>query len=234
MASSKAGAQHSRLLRPLVMTAVSFSVAGILLLFAGRWNWLEGWLLAGLFGALLIGSGIWTELYAPDLSEERMQAIAHPGSRHERLILVWIPMLIVVTLIVAALDGGRFSWSTVPPWIKMFGFGLFAAYALLNMWAAASNRFLSAAVRVQEDREHTVVETGPYRRIRHPMYLGLCFMGIGVPLALGSWWALIPGCLFSLTFVYRTAQEDRFLRANLPGYEAYARRTPYRLIPGVW
>jgi protein-S-isoprenylcysteine O-methyltransferase Ste14 len=216
------------------MIAVSLCVAGTLLLIAGRWNWLEGWLLTGIFSALLIGSGIWTEIYAPDLSEERMQAIAHPGSLHERLILAWVPLLMVVTLIVAALDGGRFGWSSVPTWIEVFGFGLFAAYALLNMGAAISNRFLSAATRVQDERGHTVVETGPYRLVRHPMYLGLCFMGVGVPLALGSWWALIPGTLFTLTFIYRTAQEDRFLRTNLSGYDDYTRRTPYRLIPGIW
>lgn len=226
--------RHSRLLRPLVMTGVSIVFGGMLLLIGGRWNWLEGWLLAGVYSALLIGSSVWTEIYAPDLSEERIQAVAHPGSLHERLILIWIPLLLVVTLIVAALDGGRFGWSYVPLWVEIAGFGLFAAYAVLNMWAAASNRYLSATARVQEERGHTVVEKGPYRLTRHPMYLGLCLVGVAVPLAVGSWWALIPGSLFSLTFVYRTAQEDRFLSANLPGYEEYIDRTPYRLIPGIW
>ena len=163
-----------------------------------------------------------------------MQAVAHAGSLHERLILIWVPLPLVATLIVAALDGGRFGWSCVPVWVEGIGFGLFAIYTALSMWAAASNPFLSAAARVQKDRGHRVVVTGPYCALRHPMYLGLCLMGAAVPLALGSWWALIPGWLFSLTFVYRAGQEDRFLIANLPGYEDYTRRTRYRLIPGLW
>lgn len=226
--------EHSRLLRPLIMTLISVSLGGMLLLIGGRWDWLEGWLLAGAYGVVLVGSSVWTEVHAPELSEERMQAVARPGSLHERLILVWIPFLLVVTLIVAALDGGRFGWSLIPLWVEMIGFGLFATYIALNIWAATNNPFLSAAARVQEDRSHHVIETGPYRLVRHPMYLGLFLLGAALPLALGSWWALIPGGLFSLTFVYRAAQEDRLLIANLPGYEEYTQRTSYRLIPGIW
>lgn len=231
---SEAESKHSRLLRPAVMTLISVSLGGILLLIGGHWNWLEGWLLAGVYGVVLVGSSVWTEIHAPDLSEERMQAVAHPGSLHERLILIWIPFLLVVTLIIAALDGGRFGWSLVPPWVEVIGFGLFAAYIVLSLWAAANNPFLSATARVQEERRHHVIETGPYRLVRHPMYLGLCLLGAALPLALGSWWALIPGGLFSLTFVYRAAQEDLFLTANLPGYKEYTHRARYRLIPGIW
>jgi protein-S-isoprenylcysteine O-methyltransferase Ste14 len=230
----EAGSGHSRLLRPLVMALISISLGGVLLLVGGRWNWLEGWLLAGVYGALLVGSSVWIEFHAPDLGEERIQAVAHPGSLHERLILIWVPLLLVATLIVAALDGGRFGWSPVPLWVEAIGFGLFVAYIVLNIWAATSNPFLSAAVRIQEDRGQHVIVTGPYRLVRHPMYLGLCLLGAALPLALGSWWALIPGGLFSLTFVYRTGQEDRFLITNLPGYEEYTHRTRYRLVPGVW
>jgi protein-S-isoprenylcysteine O-methyltransferase Ste14 len=225
---------HSSVLRPLVLALISITLGAILLLIGGRWNWLEGWLLAGSYAALLIGSSVWVEINAPDLSEERMQAISHPGSLHERFFLAWVPFVLVVTLVVAALDGGRYDWSHIPLWLEVVGFGLFAAYAALNVWAAVSNPFLSATARVQEDRDHQVVETGPYRLIRHPMYLGLFLLGAALPLALGSFWALIPGSLFSLTFIYRTAQEDSFLSSNLPGYEDYMQRTQNRLIPGIW
>jgi protein-S-isoprenylcysteine O-methyltransferase Ste14 len=183
---------------------------------------------------MLVGSSIWVEIKAPDLSEERIQTVSHPGSLHERLILIWVPLLLVATLIVAALDGGRFGWSQVPLWVEIIGFALFAVYIILNLWTAANNPFLSATARVQEERDHHVVESGPYRFVRHPMYLGLIFLGFGLPLALGSWWALIPGVMFGLTFVYRTAQEDRLLRNNLPGYEDYTHRTDYKLLPGIW
>jgi protein-S-isoprenylcysteine O-methyltransferase Ste14 len=217
-----------------VLTLISVCIGGILLLIGGRWNWWEGWLVTVIYSAVLVGSSVWVEINAPDLSEERIQAVSHPGNLHERLILIWVPILMVVALVVAALDGGRFGWSLVPLWVEMIGFGLFAAYIILNLWTAANNPFLSAAARVQEDRDHYVVESGPYQFVRHPMYLGLVVLGFGLPLALGSWWALIPGVLLSLTFVYRTGQEDRFLRTNLPGYEDYTHRTGYRLLPRIW
>ena len=231
---AEAESRHSPLLRPLVLTLISICIGGILILIGGRWNWLEGWLVTGVFCIVLVGSSVWVEIKAPDLSEERIQAIGHPGSLHERLILIWVPFLMVATLIAAALDGGRFGWSLVPLWIEIIGFGLFAAYIILNLWTAANNPFLSAAARVQDDRDHHVVETGPYQFVRHPMYLGLFLLGFGLPLALGSWWALIPGGLFSLTFVYRAGQEDHLLSTNLPGYKEYTHRTRYRLLPGIW
>jgi protein-S-isoprenylcysteine O-methyltransferase Ste14 len=220
--------------RPLFMTLIGLTLGATLLLIGGRWNWVEGWVLGGVYCALLVISSLWTERRAPDLGRERVQAIARPGSLHERIILIWVPLVLLAVLVVAALDGGRFRWSHAPLWVELVGFGMFAAYIALNVWAAVSNPFLSATAHVQEDRGHHVITGGPYRHVRHPMYLGLCLLGVGVPLALGSWWALIPGGLFVLTFVYRTWQEDRFLTANLPGYREYTQQTRYRLLPGVW
>jgi len=221
-------------LRPAIMALIALILGGTLMLVGGRWDWLEGWILVGVYSVLLVGSSLWTARYAPGLGRERAQAIAKPGSLHERIILICAPAVLVATLVVAGLDGGRFRWSGVTLWVEIIGFGLFAVYITLNVWAALTNPFLSAVARVQTDRGHHVVTTGPYRLIRHPMYLGLCLLGIAIPLALGSWWALIPGGMFLATFVYRTWQEDRFLITNLPGYADYAAKARYRLIPGVW
>lgn len=221
-------------LRPLILALMSAALGAVLLAAGGRWDWIEGWVVAGAYFILMTGAGVWTLRSAPDLGRERVRAIAHPGSLHERLILIWAPISLVSLIVVAALDGGRFGWSQVPLSAEIGGFVMLAAYVALNVWAARSNPFLSATAHVQEDRGHRVVASGPYRFIRHPMYAGLCLLGLGVPLALGSWWALIPGGLFALTFVYRTGQEDRFLRANLPGYWEYTLKTRSRLIPGVW
>ncbi|MBN2359964.1 MAG: isoprenylcysteine carboxylmethyltransferase family protein, partial [Deltaproteobacteria bacterium] len=147
---------------------------------------------------------------------------------------IWVPISLVLLILMAALDGGRFRWSQVPLGLEVVGFGMLGGYIVLNVWAAHSNPFLSATSRVQEDRGHYVVVSGPYRWIRHPMYLGLCLLGLGSPLALGSWWALIPGVAVALTFVYRTWQEDRMLKADLAGYAEFARTTRFRLIPGLW
>jgi protein-S-isoprenylcysteine O-methyltransferase Ste14 len=217
-----------------MMTLASISFDGILMLISGRWLWLEGWLINGMFGRMLAYTGVWTDTHAPELSDERMQAIAQPGSLHERLILDSVVFLVVVTLIVAALDGGRFGWLVVPLWVEMIGFGLFAAYIVLNWWAAVTNPSLSAATRIQQARDHRVVASGPYRIIRHPMYAGVILGFLGLPLALGSWWALIPSGLLTGLFVLRTALEDQMLLRQLTGYAAYAQRTRYRLLPGIW
>jgi protein-S-isoprenylcysteine O-methyltransferase Ste14 len=98
----------------------------------------------------------------------------------------------------------------------------------------ATNAFLSTRVRIQEDRGHRVVTTGPYRMVRHPMYAATIIGFAGVSLLLGSWWAFVPGAVCTVLFIIRTALEDRTLQAELPGYKDYAARTRYRLLPGVW
>jgi protein-S-isoprenylcysteine O-methyltransferase Ste14 len=221
-------------LRPVFMALIGLAFSAALLLTGGRWNWIEGWVVAGIFTAYLIGTSLWAARYAPGLSRERARAVARPGSLHEQVILVWVVADHVALIVVAALDGGRYGWSRVPAGVEVAGFALFGMYILLNLWVMVSNPFLSAVARIQEERGHHVITSGPYRVIRHPMYAAVCLMGIAVPLCLGSWWALVPGGLLILTFVYRTWQEDRFLAAMLPGYEEYALQTRYRLLPGIW
>jgi protein-S-isoprenylcysteine O-methyltransferase Ste14 len=111
--------------------------------------------------------------------------------------------------------------------------GLVLAMAV-TYWAMASNPFLSTIVRIQDDRGHYVVTSGPYRYVRHPMYAAIFLMWPGIALELGSWWALIPAAVIVIVFVIRTALEDRMLQAELPGYVEYAQHTRYRLLPGVW
>ena len=96
------------------------------------------------------------------------------------------------------------------------------------------NRFFGPLVRIQSDRGHTVVDSGPYRSVRHPGYTGAVLSQLTFPLVLGSSWALIPFGLSALFFILRTGLEDRTLRKELDGYEAYTRRVRFRLIPGIW
>ena len=98
----------------------------------------------------------------------------------------------------------------------------------------ATNRFYGRYVRIQTDRGHTVVTTGPYRCVRHPAYAGLILFMLATALALESLWALIPAGLVAAVLVVRTVLEDRTLRSELLGYDDYAQRTRYRLVPGVW
>ena len=101
-------------------------------------------------------------------------------------------------------------------------------------WAESVNKFFEPTVRIQTDRGHRVIDTGPYAIVRHPGYASGYLLFVGMPLALGSLWALIPAILSCLLLVVRTILEDQTLRNELAGYEEYAQRVRYRLIPGVW
>jgi protein-S-isoprenylcysteine O-methyltransferase Ste14 len=97
-----------------------------------------------------------------------------------------------------------------------------------------TNTFLSRQARIQDERHQVVVTSGPYRYLRHPMYLGILVLFLCLAPALGSWYALIPGLAIDVLFVVRTVKEDQMLREELPGYEDYAQRVRFRLVPGLW
>jgi protein-S-isoprenylcysteine O-methyltransferase Ste14 len=147
------------------------------------------------------------------------------------LVAIYGPL---VTLVVAGLDR-RWGWRPEVPWVwALIGAALLVLASAFAAYAMLTNRFFSAVVRIQRERGHTVVTAGPYRWVRHPGYAGGVACHLAMPILLGSLWALIPGVLTAGLTVLRTALEDRTLRAELPGYSEYARRTRYRLLPGVW
>ena len=104
----------------------------------------------------------------------------------------------------------------------------------LGTWAMASNPFFSLVNRIQEDRGHAVASSGPYQVVRHPAYVGTAVFELATPILLGSLWALVPGGLIALLTIIRTALEDKMLCRGLPGYQEYASKVRYRLLPGVW
>jgi protein-S-isoprenylcysteine O-methyltransferase Ste14 len=110
----------------------------------------------------------------------------------------------------------------------------FAAGLGLSLWAMSANRFFSPVVRIQAERGHRLVSSGPYARLRNPGYTGLIVASLCGGVALGSWWSLVPLAPFVGMFLWRTAMEDRFLHEGLEGYAGYANRVRYRLVPGLW
>lgn len=138
-------------------------------------------------------------------------------------------------VIIACLDVGRFHWSnTVPLTVHATGLALFGAGFGLLTWSVAVNRFFSSVVRIQSERGHAIVNTGPYRYVRHPGYLGMLLGYPVIALAIGSWWALLPSALCALIVLRRAALEDAYLQEHLAGYREYAAGVTHRLIPGVW
>jgi protein-S-isoprenylcysteine O-methyltransferase Ste14 len=200
---------------------------------AGRLDWWAGWRFLALFFAASLGLYAWLRRRDPGLVAERQQA--GPGvERWDRVLMGLYTILLLTLPIVAGLDAARFGWSAPSLGVQILGWLLLVAGLAIVAWTMAANTYLSERVRIQEDRGHRVVTGGPYRYVRHPMYVGVILALLGAPLALASLWALIPGAACALLFVVRTALEDRTLREKLPGYRAYAGRVRYRLLPGVW
>ena len=168
----------------------------------------------------------------PDLRKERLQP--GPGGRSRQVRLLALPM-ILGHLVVAGLDVGRFGWSgPIPVAVQAAALAGYAAGMGLSLWAMAANRFFSPVVRIQAERGHRLVSSGPYAFLRHPGYTGLIVASLCGGVALGSWWSLVPLAPFVGMFLRRTAMEDRFLHEGLEGYAGYAGRVRYRLVPGLW
>jgi protein-S-isoprenylcysteine O-methyltransferase Ste14 len=169
-----------------------------------------------------------------DLLEERQRPGV--GAKVWDRILVWVYGLLAISLfVVAGLDVGRLHWSdTVPLWGQIVALLGFALSFALSIWAMVVNDFYSRVVRIQRNRGQYVVTQGPYRFVRHPSYIGSIFSWTCAALTLGSWLALVPAALIAVMLVVRTSLEDRTLQAELPGYVGYARKTRYRLVPGLW
>jgi protein-S-isoprenylcysteine O-methyltransferase Ste14 len=226
-----AATDRRRLITSVVWTLIIFTLC--LFLPAGTWAWIRGWLF---FAVVVLGSVVIT-LYLRRVNPE---VIAARVNRHEgtkgwdRLLLgIFIPAMVSI-LPVAALDDGRFHWSDVPWWFCGIGYVLLIAGLAGLTWAESVNKFFEPTVRIQTDRGHRVVDNGPYAIVRHPGYVAGGLLVLGMPLSLGSYWAVLPAILSCLLLVVRTVWEDRTLQEELPGYKEYAQRVRCRLVPGVW
>ena len=203
---------------------------------AGTLAWPMAWVYVVITVVMTAGSRLLLLRRSPDLVAERASsAEKHDAKAWDRVLMpvvaIYGPLL---TLVIAGLNR-RFGWTPeLPLWVQIAGVILLVSATAFSTWALLVNRFFSGVVRIQRDRGHTVVSDGPYRWIRHPGYVGGVVGDVAIPLLLGSAWALIPGLLTVGAVVVRTALEDRTLQAELPGYAEYARRTRYRLLPGVW
>lgn len=210
----------------VVVTAV---LGAPLFLCAGRWDVVGFWAYVGIWAMASVVGGMVTD---PTLARERLR----PGSGgKDYLPFVVIPPLWAGQYVVAGLDVGRFHWSDdIPLPVQVIALAALAAALAVVVWAEAVNRFFSTVIRIQCDRGHHLITSGPYRFVRHPAYAACPFLWAGGGLALGSGLAALIGVLVFLPILRRTAQEDRVLREQLAGYPDYARQVLWRLFPGVW
>jgi len=205
------------------------------LIISGAWNWLEAWIYAVISTVGFILSRWLAAKRHPDILQERARSMELQDAKSwDRILAPVMGLGSVFILVVAGFDK-LYGWTS--PFsliIKIIAFIVILLGYVLGTWALMENRFFSGVVRIQTDRGHQVVTTGPYRFIRHPGYVGVIWTYLTLPLFLDSLWAFVPAVLTLAASVLRTALEDKTLQAELPGYKEYAQRTKYRLFPGIW
>jgi protein-S-isoprenylcysteine O-methyltransferase Ste14 len=201
---------------------------------AGTLSWVRGWICTVLYLGGTIVVPVVIIKVNPGL-QERREARIHSGTKafDKTFLCAFLPLAIALPA-VAGLDSVRFAWYPMPFWTLYPGLGLFVVSTAIIVWVMVSNPHAETTVRIQDERGHAVISGGPYRFVRHPMYVGLILLYFSQALILGSTLALLIAVVVAVLFFWRTGMEDRVLRNELPGYEEYSGFTRFRLIPGVW
>ena len=223
-------------LTQVIKQSVGVFVAFALALFlpAGTLAWPAGWLFLVLFFGFYLGVTVWLFKHNPGLLQERMQLGSSDQKGWDKVLFPLLLAFPFVWLMVIAIDAVRFHWSPLPNWLQGVGVLVLLGSFYLLFLTFRENTYLSTVVRIQADRGHTVVNTGPYHYVRHPMYTGMLAFVIGTPLLLGSGYGILGGLLFMLILARRAVLEEQTLRHELGGYPAYMAQVKYRLIPYLW
>jgi protein-S-isoprenylcysteine O-methyltransferase Ste14 len=224
------------------MTMLITQIIGLFVMFAlalfggaGTIAWPAGWTFLVLFFAFTIALSTWLVKNNPGLMTERMTGVGKSDQKTwDKVFFVLTSIIFYSWLAFMGLDAVRLRWSNVPVWVQAGGtvILLFSFYVFFVTFR--ENSYLSPAVRVQAEREQTVVSTGPYHYVRHPMYAGFLLYALGTPLLLGSWYGLLFALLLVVGVARRAVMEERTLRAELQGYTEYMGQVKYRFVPGVW
>jgi len=207
----------------------------VLFLSAGTIAWPAGWAFLVLFFGFTVALSRWLLVHNPALLTERMTGIGKSDQKAwDKVFFAVANVLFLAWLVMMPLDSMRFRWSHMPGWLQVLGALLLLCSFYLFFLTFRENAYLSPAVRIQAERGQTVISSGPYHYVRHPMYATAIILLIGTTLLLGSWYGFIVALILVLAIAIRAVQEERTLGAELPGYDAYMAQVKYRLIPYVW
>ncbi|NJR69013.1 MAG: isoprenylcysteine carboxylmethyltransferase family protein [Synechococcales cyanobacterium CRU_2_2] len=227
-----------RKLRRLWLMRCGFNVmffGGLLFLSAGRMDWIGAWLMMTLFGLAMVSPLFALGSQGMDVIAERLQK-KHDQTMPtwDKWLIRWITVFTLLFWLVAGLGVRWYGLEQLPLQTQSLGLVLVSLAYSLFVWAIVANPFFAQGVRIQQERDHCVAHTGPYRFVRHPGYAGNILTYLAIPLLLGSPWAWVPGLGLVVLFALRTRLEDQFLQAGLPDYPRYVEQVRYRLLPGVW
>jgi len=220
----------------VVQTLLLYGTMGLVLfLAAGTTDWPVAWIFLAEMIIVFLGGGLWLARYDPALLKERLAPpIQKDQPIADKILLTVFILVIFGTLVLVALDAVRFGASFVPPWVQAVGNIVLLLSVFICFQTMRENTFAAPVVKIQEARGQTVVATGPYRHVRHPMYAGTIMFFVGTSLLLGSWWGLASVLVLVVLLGIRIGVEEKELRAGLKGYDDYAARVRHRLIPLVW
>jgi protein-S-isoprenylcysteine O-methyltransferase Ste14 len=205
----------------------------ILMWLAGDWRWVEGWIFSALFCGLSFAIVFYLYRKDPALLNERFGSPVQKTQKlWDKFLLVIFFLVFVIWYAIMPLDSHGFGWSPrFPIWLELVGALIFILGFYLLYRAMKENTYAAPVIKMQKERGQTVITTGPYAIVRHPMYTGGTLLLLGGPLLLGSVYGLVAGLLLSLMLALRTLGEESMLRSELAGYEEYRERVRWRLIP---
>jgi protein-S-isoprenylcysteine O-methyltransferase Ste14 len=207
-------------------------IGAALFITAGTLNYWQGWLFLAVFGVSVSAITVYLMKNDPKLLERRVKAGPTAEKEKTQIIIQIITTIEFIALLILPAVDHRLGWSVVPQAI-VFGGDMLVALGLYMVFIVfKENTFTSATIEIHDKQK--VISTGPYARVRHPMYTGSLVMLLGLPLALGSWWGLLAVIPMKLTIMWRLLEEENFLVKNLPGYKEYKQKVKYRLVPFIW
>ena len=218
------------LINALTKFACGLLLVGLLIFLpAGTLHYTYGWLLIGLlFGPMLV-AGFVMLFKSPAFLEKRLDVKEKQAA--PKGVLAFSGLMFIAGFVVAGLDF-RFGWSVMPNWVVITASVIFLAAYALYAEVMRENAYLSRTIKVEEGQ--TVVDTGLYGIVRHPMYMATLLLFLAIPLVLGSWYALIAFAFYPAIIIVRLKDEEDLLSRELPGYEEYKKNVKYRLIPFIW
>lgn len=219
----------------LLQNTITVIALGVLLFAsAGSLHWPAAWVFLAVSAILGPLCGLWLAKTDPALLAERMRPTfqAEQPAADKKFMLAFVAAT-VVWLVAMGLDR-RMHASGIPLPLQVLGLAMYLLSTAFIMWVFRENSFAAPVVKVQAERHHHVISSGPYAFVRHPMYSGIMLFFFGVPLLLGSWWGVAIAPVFAVLFAIRARIEERALVEGLPDYADYAARVRYRLVPGIW
>ncbi len=226
---------HPNIKLVIAQVAITLLIYALpLFLPAGMHAWLAAWVFLVLWLGFWLFILIWLFSRNPDLFWERMSLRTSDQKGWDKIVGPLIYVSLFGWLLFTAYDAARFHWSPVPIWLQGIGALILICSFLLFFLTFRENTYLSPLVRVQKDRGQTVISTGPYHYVRHPMYAATLVFIIGTPLLLGAWYGILVGPVVALVLAWRAVLEERTLQEELSGYFEYTVQVKYRLIPFIW